>query len=65
MAIKRITVHLDVDDLTVLRAAALQSGVPLGRLLREAVHAQAEHLRVVLGPLGDGLRPQTAPSSQA
>ncbi|MBF9071229.1 ribbon-helix-helix domain-containing protein [Streptacidiphilus fuscans] len=65
MTIKRITVHLDADDLAVLRAAARWTGVPLGRLLRESIHAQAEHLRVTLGPLGDGLRSQPSPSSQA
>ncbi|MEY9844983.1 ribbon-helix-helix domain-containing protein [Streptacidiphilus sp. MAP5-3] len=70
MAIKRVTVHLDADDLTVLREAARWAGVPLGRLLREAIHARAEHMRGVLGTTtptpGDAARPRaTSPDSQA
>ncbi len=45
MPIRRTTVAAERDDLAVIEAEARRRGVPLARVLREAVEHEADRLR--------------------
>lgn len=65
MSRRRTTVTADADDLAVLQAEARRRGVPLARILGEAVASKADELRAERRPrfaLGHGDRDLAAVS---
>jgi hypothetical protein len=52
MALRRITIHVDEQDLAIIKEAAARRGVPQTEIIRRGVHLAAMRERRWAEPLG-------------